>query len=96
MVSLSRSCQPATLHSIFGENVVVYIIGKALSVENFVYIIGKGLSGELSCTGTVFFFMPRRNFDGILKSNGPSVRPSVRPSVTNRVSVISHKLLEQI
>ena len=52
MVSLSRSYQPATLHNIFGEN-VVYIIGKALSVENFVYIIGKG---ELSCTGTVFFF----------------------------------------
>ena len=38
------------------------------------------------------FLCPRRNFGGILKSN----RPSVRPSVTNRVSAISHKLLEQI
>ena len=46
------------------------------------------------------FFMPRRNFGGILKSNRlsvhPSVRPSVSPSVTNRVSAISHKLLKQI
>ena len=47
-----------------------------------------------------YFLCPRRNFGGILKSNGPSVRPSVcpsvRPSVTNRVSAISHLLLEQI
>ena len=44
------------------------------------------------------FHAPEGTSGGILKSHRPSVRPSVRqcPSVTNRVSVIAHKLLNQI
>ena len=39
-----------------------------------------------------FFYAPEGTSGGILKLN----RPSVRPSVTNRVSAIAHKLLNQI
>ena len=58
--------------------------------------VGAG-GGCLGIFSLVYLFCASEGTTGgISQSNRPSLRPSVRPSVTNRVSAISHKLLEQI